>query len=177
MRMTYDEIKSDSEVISLQFGLSKNEVPSLFSPIKKLGFHLVVYFIFSGVSYFLMPEGSDKLSWFGALAFGVVNWIFIVVFVSGYDFIFSIVSTPQINELKLVKMLKRKVRTYGIVWLVLLILLGAISLTTEINLGALVIGNFIISLLGLLVFNVDISRYQISGFLGAASALNQTMKK
>ena len=46
MRMTYDEIKNDSEVIALQFGLSKKEVPSFFSPLKRMGLHLLVYFLF-----------------------------------------------------------------------------------------------------------------------------------
>ncbi|MDT0177837.1 hypothetical protein Q9R34_17565 [Enterobacter sp. BRE11] len=177
MRMTYDEIKNDSEVIALQFGLSKKEVPSFFSPLKRMGLHLLVYFLFSFFSYFLMPEGSDKLAWFCALAFGVVNWIFIIGFIFGYEFIFSVVNDPKVNELKLVKVLKRKVRAYGMVWLVSLVLLGGVSLVTEMNLGALVIGNFIISLIGLLLFNVDISRYQISGMLGVASALNQSFKK
>lgn len=177
MRITYDEIKRDSERIALEVGSSEKEVPSFFFPIKRIGLLLIVYFLFAGISYFLMPKGSDKLAWFGVLAFGVFNWVFIAAFIFGYEFIFNIVNTPEVNELKLVRVLKRKVRAYGMVWLIVLVLLGLTSLVTDMNLGALVIGNFIFSLLGLLIFNVDISRYQISGALGVISALNQSLKK
>lgn len=177
MKITYDEIKKDSEKIALEMGRSESEVPSLLSPLKRIALHLVVYFLFSFLSYFLLPEGSDKLSWVGMFLFGLLNWMFIVGFLSGYEFMFRIVSTTKLMELKFVKLIKRKVRNYGFVWLISLAILGGISLTTEMNLGAIVLGNFILSLLGLLIFNVDMARYQLSSVLGAASALDSSLRK
>lgn len=176
MRLTYDQIRKDSEIIALEFGAAKSEIPSFFSPLKRVRVILVFYFICSVLTYFFLPQGSDKLAWFGMFTFGVINWLFILGFVFGYDYLFSMVSNQKTQELKLVRVIRKKLHCYGLVWLGLLTILAGVSVFSELNVAALVIGNFLITLFGLFIFNVDISRYQVAGLIGASSAIKQSLK-
>jgi hypothetical protein len=176
MKITYDEIKKDSQVIALAIGSSSKEVPSFFSPIKRVKFHLVLYLFFAILSYFFSPASEDKLVWFGILCFGVLNWIFIIGFIFGYDYLFGMINLKEVRELKLVKVFKGKVNAYGLAWFFIIGLLGVISLSTELSIGALVIGNFLVTIFGLFIFNIDASRYQLAGLMGATSAIKESFK-
>ncbi|WP_350262714.1 hypothetical protein AAF463_23815 (plasmid) [Pantoea sp. BJ2] len=176
MKITYDEIKRDSEVIAVEISSTNREIPSFFSPIKRIKYHLILYSFFSFLSYFLSPASEDKLVWFGILVFGALNWFFLMGFIFGYDYLFSMISSQKIKNLKLVKIFKRKLISYGIAWFLAIGVLGVISLSSELSIGALVIGNFLITIFGLFIFNIDASRYQLAGLLGTASAIKVNFK-
>lgn len=176
MRITYDEIKRDSQVIAAEVGSSSKEIPSFFSPLKRIKFQLALYFVFSLLSYFFSPASEDKLVWFGVFGFGVLNWMFLTGFIFGYDYLFSMISSQKIRDLKLVKIIKRKVNAYGLVWLGAIGGLGLISLFTELSIGGLVIGNFLVTIFGLFIFNIDISRYQLAGLLGVSEAVKKKLE-
>ncbi|MEA5105705.1 hypothetical protein [Pantoea sp. S18] len=171
MNISYDEIKSDSKVMAEAILSSKKIVPSFFYPLKCLRYHLSVYLIFAVLSFFLPDMNGDILIGLGVLAFGLLNWVFIFAFSSGYVNLFSMINTPEVRGLKLTKVLVSKLKTYSLVWLVLMVVLGMVTITTEINIGALVFGNFVLTLVGLFILTIDLSRFQLSGLLGTASAV------
>lgn len=150
---------------------SKRIAPSFFNPLKCLRYHLTVYLIFAVLSFFFPDMGGEVLIGVGVLFFGVVNWIFIFAFTSGYVNLYSMVNIPEVKELTLTKILSSKLKAYGLVWFGFIVILGVVSITTNINIGALVFGNFAFSLLGLFILTIDLSRFQLSGLFGAVSAI------
>ncbi|MBK4768981.1 MAG: hypothetical protein FT726_04765 [Pantoea sp. Morm] len=169
MKITHKEIRHDTEEITKLALTSDKEIPSFLSPIKRLKFHLIIFYLFSAMTLFFMPQNADFLTWVGLLGFGTLNWIFILGYLFGYDYLFSMVNSPAIRELKLVKIMAKKIHAYGLIWLISIIILGVASLVTELSIGSLVIGNFILTLLGIMIFSVDVSRYQLSGVVGVVS--------
>jgi len=105
-----------------------------------------------------------------------MNWLFIFAFASGYVNLFNMISLPEVRDLTLTKVLSSKLKAYGFAWLLAIVALGLVSITTEVNIGALVFGNFAISLLGLFILTIDLSRFQLSGLIGAASAVKGHLK-
>lgn len=171
MNISYEEIESDSKKIAEAAMSSKRVVPSFFYPLKCLRYHFAIYLIFAALSFFFPDMSGDYLIGLGVLAFGLFNWLFIFAFASGYVNLFNMASNPEVKELALTKILTSKLKVYGLVWFGLIVVLGLISITTEINIGALVFGNFAISLLVLFILTIDLSRFQLSGLLGTASAV------
>ena len=87
------------------------------------------------------------------------------------------IDEKKVDSLKIVKIMKGKVKHYGLAWAVLIILLGVGSAITELNVALLVVGNFVGSILLMFVFNMDISRYQVSAIVGAISAVKDNIKR
>lgn len=176
MKISYEEIRSDSEKITDSMLSSKQYVPSFFEPVKCVKYHMLTYLVFALLSFFLPDTKGDILIGLVILGFGMLHWFFIFCFISGYVGLFTMISSPEVKELKLTRIISKKVKTYGISWLVIIVMLGLVSVTTELNIGALVFGNFLLSIFGFFVFNLDISRYQISALIGAASAVRDNIK-
>ena len=176
MNISYDEIKSDSQKMTEAALSSKRMVPSFFEPLKYLKYHFFTYLFFAALSFFLPDMSGDYLIGLGVLGFGLMNWLFIFAFASGYVNLFNMVSIPEVKDLTLTKVLHSKLKAYGVTWFLVIVALGVISITTEINIGALVFGNFALSLLGLFVLTIDLSRFQLSGLIGAASSIKNHLK-
>lgn len=176
MNISYDEIKSDSQTLAEAALSSKRMVPSFFEPLKHLKYHFLTYLFFAVLSFFLPDMSGDYLIGLGVLGFGLMNWLFIFAFTSGYVNLFNMISIPEVRDLTLTKVLSSKLKAYGFVWFLAIVALGLGSVTTEINIGALVFGNFALSLLGLFILTIDLSRFQLSGLIGAASAIKGQLK-
>ena len=86
------------------------------------------------------------------------------------------IDDQSVSELKIVKIIKNKIKNYGIFWSVCIVLLGVVGAMTEFNIALLVVGNFIGSLFLIFTFNVDVSRYQLSALIGAVSAVRDNIK-
>ncbi|ARJ44399.1 hypothetical protein B1H58_20475 (plasmid) [Pantoea alhagi] len=172
MKMTYGEVKKDAGHIIEAMASSNREVPSFFHPLKRISMHLFLFLFFCGVDYALFDNHKDgaTATWLFSFGFGVVNWIFLLAFFYGYENIFIMLSDARVSELKLVKLIRRKVKMYGSAWFILIALLGLMSMFDKLNIDILVFGNFLTSLLLLFIFSVDMSRYQISALIGAVSA-------
>lgn len=177
MNISYDEIIADSRVLVEAAMSSNRDVPSFFSPLKYLKYHFALYILFAALSFFLPDLSGDYLIGLGALVFGLLNWLFIFGFTSGYVSLFDMVSNPVVKELKLTKIISFKLKAYGVAWLTLLVALGLASITTELNIGALVFGNFIITIIGLFILSIDLSRFQLSGLMGVVSAMKSNFDK
>lgn len=170
MNISYNEIKADSKVLAEVAINSSRMVPSFFSPFKYLKYHFATYILFAVLTFFIPDMSGDYLIGLGVLAFGLLNWLFIFGFASGYVSLFAMISTPEAKDLKLTKIISFKLKVYGLAWLALLVTLGIVSLTTGLSIGALVFGNFIFTLLGLFILSIDLSRFQLSGLIGLVSA-------
>lgn len=178
MKITYDEISSDSKKIVNAMSSSKRVVPSAFHPLKRVLKLFSLFLLFCGVDYVVfVREHQDSIGeWLLFFAFGVINWLFLFAFFYGYEIIFSMLDEKSVSELKFVKIIKRKIKNYGVFWAACIALLGIVGAMTEFNIGLLVIGNFVGSLFLIFTFNVDISRYQISALIGAVSAVRDNIK-
>lgn len=177
MKISYEEIRSDSKKITDSMLSSKQYVPSFFEPMKCVKYHMLTYLLFSLLSFFLPDMNGDILIGLVILGFGLLNWFFIFCFISGYAGLFAMISFPDVKELKLSRIFSKKVKAYGISWLLIIILLGLVSVTTEMSIGALVFGNFLFSIFGFFVFNLDVSRYQLAGLFGALSAAKNNLNQ
>ncbi|UIL55057.1 hypothetical protein LZU96_23125 (plasmid) [Pantoea agglomerans] len=179
MKITYDEISSESKLIVNAMSSSQKVVPSAFHPLKRVLGHFLLYMFFCLISYisFALKYDDSKGEWFLFFGFGFLNWLFIFAFFYGYEVLFSMIDEKKVDSLKIVKIMKGKVKHYGLAWAVLIILLGVGSAITELNVALLVVGNFVGSILLMFVFNMDISRYQVSAIVGAISAVKDNIKR
>ena len=171
MNISHDEIKADSKVLAEAAMSSSSTVPSFFLPLSYLKYHFAVYIVFAALSFFLPDMSGDSLIGLGVLGFGLLNWLFIFGLASGYVSLFAMVSNPDVKGLKLTKVISSKLKAYGIVWFCLLVVLGLASINTGLSIAVLVFGNFILTIFGLFILNIDLSRFQLSGLIGAASAI------
>jgi len=171
MNISYDEVKVDSEKLIDAALSSTNTIPSFFAPLGYLKYHLLAYVAFSALALYIPDVGGDVMMVLGVLIFGFLNWLFIFGFASGYVTLFAMVSNPAVRGLKLTKIISAKLKVYGIAWLALIFILGLVSIVSDINIGALVFGNFVFSILGFFILNIDLSRYQLSALMGAVSAI------
>lgn len=178
MNITYNEIRRDTESIVKAMALSNRDVPSFLTPFKRVSAYLSLFLIFIAIDYFLYNDQKDgsELYWFFSFGFGILNWIFLIGFIYGYESIFAVIKDEKISELKLIKLVRQKVRVYAGVWFAAILLLGILSVFDKLNVDILVFGNFIISLLLLFIFNLDMSRYQIPALIGSLNAISKTFK-
>lgn len=177
MQINYEEIRNDSKKITDSMMSSKQCVPSFFEPMRYVKYHILTYLIFALLSFFFPDASGDIMIGIAILGFGLLHWFFIFCFISGYVGLFAMVSSSDVKELKLSRIISKKVKSYGIAWLMIITLLGLVSVTTELNIGALVFGNFLFSIFGFFIFNLDISRYQVAGLFGALSAAKDKMNQ
>lgn len=171
MNIKYDEVRTDSQKITEAMLSSAKMVPSMFKFIHVIKYQLCLYLAFVILSAFMLSK-SDRIDiWLGVLAFGFLHWLFLFNFVSGYANLFSMLKENSLQNLKLVKILSKKIKVYGWLWAIGIFISGVLSVFSELNLGALVFGNFIVSILILMVFSIDVSRFQISSLVGSLSAV------
>ncbi|MCW1877166.1 hypothetical protein OMR58_22215 [Erwinia sp. INIA-01] len=177
MNITYSEVKSDSAKIVESILSSDREIPSLKRIVGVLKYHIALYVFFATLSFFLPKVDKGSGVFFLVAAFGVMHWFLLVSLMSSYATLFFMVRDTKVKELKLMVLVRSKIKSYSMVWAFGIVLLGLISISTELNIGALVFGNLIISVLGLIIFNLDMSRFQISSLLGAISAAKDSFSK
>ncbi|NIF23930.1 hypothetical protein [Candidatus Pantoea multigeneris] len=173
--VTYREIEDESKEIVALMASSEQTVPRFFSFFKWIKYHFFIYVILAVICLFELDVAKYGWSWLLVFSFGLLNWFFISAFVSSYSNMFSMLESEKLKDFKLCKILARKIKTYGVSWFAFLILMGAVGVFTELNVAAIVIGNFVFSIFCFFIFNIDISRYQISGLLGAISAVKEKL--
>ncbi|QHM74016.1 hypothetical protein [Mixta intestinalis] len=169
--MTYEEIQKDSKEIINIICSSQRKIPGFFSMFGKVKYHFIIYCVLGGVSYFSLPLPKNIGLWLFFVAFGLFHWVVIFSFIATYANLSNMIGDERLKELSLVKVIARKINFYGLVWLVLLIVCGVSGIFTEWSILPLVIGNMIVTFLMAIVFNIDISRYQISSIIGAVKAV------
>lgn len=168
--MTYAKIERDSKEIISSIGSTESEVPSFFGMFSNVKYHFFAYCIFGAMSYFSLPQPKNIALWLFFVTFGIFNWLVIFSLTASYASLFNMIGADKLKSLELAKVIKGKVRSYGLVWFVAIIVFGLASVLTEWSILPLVIGNFIAVFLIFIVFNMDISRYQVPAMIGAAKA-------
>ncbi len=171
--ITYEQVEKDSKAIASLMSESKREIPSFFSTFGRVKLHFIAYCTFSALSYFSLPTQDGFLLWLFFVFFGLFHWLVIFAFVSSYAGIFSMLDENMLSRFELSRVIGKKVKAYGVVWFFIIFVLGVVSMISEWSVIPLVIGNFITTLIALFVFNMDVSRYQISGIFGAVSAAKE----
>ncbi len=169
--MTYTQIERDAKEIILAIGSSENEVPSFFGMFSKVKYHLFAYFAFAALSFFSLPEPKSIGLWLFFVAFGIFHWLVILSLTSSYANLFNMIGGEKLKSLELARVISGKVRAYGVVWFATIVVFGLSSVLTEWSILPLVIGNFIATLILFIVFNMDISRYQVSTIIGAVKVV------
>lgn len=177
MNISYDEVASDSKKLAEAMLSSREFVPTLFNGLNSFRIQISIYIAFVVASFFFLEKGARIDIWFGVVAFGLMHWVFLLTYASGYLNLYSMINKKVVEDLKLVRVLTGKFKVYGWVWSISIFLLGVVSLSTELNVAAIVFGNFIVSILGTIIFNLDMSRFQIPSLLGAISAAKDSLSK
>lgn len=169
--MTYAQIESDSKEIISSIGSTEREAPSFFGMFSKVKYHFLTYCILGAMSYFSLPEPKSIGLWLFFVVFGLFHWLVIFSLTASYANLFNMIKAERLRSLELTKVISRKVRAYGIVWFAAITTCGLVGVFTEWSVLPLVIGNFIATFLIFIVFNMDISRYQMAAIIGAVKAL------
>ncbi|QGY32524.1 hypothetical protein [Pantoea cypripedii] len=173
MAMTYDQIEKESKEIITLLSNSNKEVPSFFSFFEKIKYHFSIYVIFLVATYFSYPKAGFSPIWLVIVFFGLFHWFVLCCFVFSWSNIFAMADPALMQKFCLSRLIARKLRAYGIAWLIFLVVAGVASVLTVLNIFILVAGNFIFTFFMFFTFNLDISRYQLAGVLGAIEALRE----
>lgn len=169
--MTYAQIERDSKEIINSMNSAEREVPSFFGMFGKVKYHFFAYCLLGGLSYFSLPQPKNVGLWLFFVAFGLFHWLVIFSFTASYASLFNMVRTEKLKNLELAKVITRKIKAYGTVWFILLVSCGLLGVVTEWSILPLVIGNLVTTFLIFIIFNMDISRYQIPAIVGAVKSL------
>ncbi len=175
MSITYDKIRAEIKGISQEIANSKEIVPSPLDNIRSGLLPAAIYF-----SFFIACAFTDayiKNVW---QAVGLVSfffWIFIIVFISGYAQVFSMLPKDAANRYEIVRVYRKKVKVYYFIWVSAVILGGLISILSIFNILALAAITLLSTVFLALFFNLDISRYQLSGLIGALSAAKESINR
>jgi hypothetical protein len=173
MAMTYDQVEKESKEIVSLLSNSKREIPGFFSNFTKIKYHFFTYVIFLVGSYIVDPTARLSIVWFFIATLGLFHWFVISCFVFSWSNIFAMADPALMQKFCLSRLIARKLRAYGIAWLIFLVVAGVASVLTVLNIFILVVGNFIFTFFMFFTFNLDISRYQLAGVLGAIEALRE----
>ncbi|MBS0883444.1 hypothetical protein JK231_22905 [Pantoea sp. JGM49] len=171
MKVRYDEIQQEFKEISLMMVNSKEEIPSLLLGGKFIFIPALIYFIFFLICPFF--GWFDNNLWQGAGIFSLAFWFFISVFLYSYSMIFSMLPKHAFKKFIILGILTKKVRVYYFLWIASIIVAGLLSIFTVYNILILSIATLISTVVLGLIFNLDISRYQIAGLFGAISAAKE----
>jgi len=99
------------------------------------------------------------------------HWFVILSLTSSYTNLFNMIEVEKLKSLELAKVISGKVKAYGVIWFAAIVVFGLSGVLTEWSILPLVMGNFIATFLLFIVFNMDISRYQVSTIIGAVKAI------
>ena len=90
MKITYDEISSDSKRIVYAMSSSKKAVPSALYPLKRAFKLFVLFLFFCGANYiaFILKHQDSTGEWLLFFSFGIMNWVFLFALFYGYEVIF-----------------------------------------------------------------------------------------
>lgn len=169
--MTYSQIERDSKEIIIAIGSTEKEVPSFFGMFSKVKYHFIAYCIFGALSFFSLPQPKSIGLWLFFVAFGMFHWLVILSLTSSYANLFNMIGADKLKRLELAKVITGKVRAYGVVWFAAIVAFGLSSILTEWSILPLVAGNFVATFLLFIIFNMDISRYQVPAIIGAVKAV------
>lgn len=173
--MTYAQIEKDSKEIIESIGSVDMEIPSFFGMFSKVKYHFFAYFLLGALSYFSLPQPKNIGLWLFFVAFGIFHWLVIFSFTASYASLIKMIGADKLKSLELTKLISKKIRAYGLVWFVALVTCGLAGVLTEWSILPLVIGNFVATFLIFVVFNMDISRYQVSSIIGAVKGLRNKL--
>lgn len=177
MNISYEEVTSDSRRITEAMLSSKKMIPPFFKVFGFLRYQVLIYIAFA-VASFLSLGPDDRIEiWLSVIVFGLLHWFFLFIYLSSYMIFLSVIEGGNLKDLKLVRIISVKIKVYGCVWAAAIFVLGVVSVSTELNVAAIVIGNFILSIFGLMVFNFDVSRFQIPSLVGALAAAKENLSK
>lgn len=173
MNMRYDQIQSEVKEISLLMADSKEGIPGFLSVVKPLIVPPVIYFFF----YFLCPFFDVFVTniWQAAGVFSLAFWFFVSFFIYGYILLFSMLPKGTVEKYQILKVLYGKLKVYYGLWILSIVVAGLMSIFTIFNIISLSLISLLSTIVLGLAFNVDISRYQISGLFGAVAAAKEKL--
>lgn len=168
MQITYNQIQSEIKQIAELVARSDQPVPGVFGIIKKPLLPAAIYFAF----YFLMPffDVFDFNLWAATGFMSFFFWMFISIFIYGYGAIYSMLPPGAEDEYLILRIIKRKVRRYYLIWIGAIVFAGVVSIVSFLNIITLAGISLLSSIFIGIALNVDISRYQMSALFGAVEA-------
>ncbi|WP_233268265.1 hypothetical protein [Pantoea sp. BAV 3049] len=171
MRVTYDQIQNEVREISLLFGESKEYVPGFFENVRMVLLPLAIYFLF----YFICPFTDVFIMniWLGGGVMSIFFWYFVAKFFYSFSLIFSMLPKGISEKYHVLKIVSGKARIYYVIWNCSIFIVGLISVFTFLNVLSLSILTVLSTIALAIAFNMDISRYQISGLFGAFAAAKE----
>jgi len=171
MKITYNQIKDEIKEVSLLIGGSEQFVPGILENFKFVLLPLVLYSIF----FSLCPFGEvfDLNLWCALGVMSIFFWYFAARFFYGFGVIFSMLPKGAFEKYQVIKIVTDKARIYYIVWIVAIVIAGLLSVFTIFNVLSLAVITLLSTIMLGIAFNLDISRYQISGLFGALAAAKE----
>mgnify|MGYP004712040697 CR=1 FL=1 len=168
MSITYDKIRAEIKGISQEIANSKEMVPSPLDNIRSGLLPTAIYF-----SFFIACAFTDayiKNVWQAVGLVSLFFWVFIIVFISGYAQMFSLLPKDAPNRYEIVRVYRKNVKIYYSIWVSAVVLGGLISLLSLFNILALAAITLLSTVFLALFFYLYLSRYQLSGLIGSLSA-------
>lgn len=175
MAITYDQVRREVKDLSVEISNTKEVVPGLFSNLKICLLPVAIYFAFYLSSYSLGYYMRNI--WFAGALMSVFFWFFISLFLSGYSQVNSMIPKDASERYEIVKIYRLKAKIYYCIWISSIVIGGILSLSTMLNILALAGVSLVSSFLLGIVFNIDVSRYQISSALGVLSAVEEKINR
>lgn len=175
MTITYDQIRREVKALSEEVAHSSEKVPGLFSNVKFVVLPCAIYFTFFFISILKPPMDVNLYMCIGG--FSLVFWFFIALFLSGYKQMSSMLPKDAEDRYEIVRVFKKKSMLYYFTWIAFISLGGFISLFTILNVIALSAITFVVSIFLFIIFNFDVSRYQLASALGVLSAAEDKINR
>lgn len=175
MAITYDQIKREVKALSEEVSNSTEEVSGVFSTMKVSLLPAAIYF-----SFFFLSAFSDyflKDIWLVLGFFSIFFWLFFSIFLSGYKQMSSMLPKDAGERYEIVRIFQKKSKCYYFIWVALITLGGFLSLFTILNVMILSVITFVVSILLVVFFNIDVSRYQLASALGVLSAVEDKINR
>ncbi|MGG9089106.1 hypothetical protein ACRFNL_22855 [Serratia marcescens] len=176
--LTHKQVREEVSELVRSVSTSDTTPPSFFDAAKPalylfaISEFLIVISVAVEFSNFGTVQGESVFSLFLNLFF----WAILSVMSVSYTSLLAMIPSEVSRNSELLKMLRKKVRAYIKVLVVLWVLVSA-AICVLAGGGAIVIfGTVFVSIfLSVLLFNMDVSRYQLSGLFGALQEAKKAM--
>lgn len=175
MSITYDQIKVEVKRLSEELARSNSVVPGVYQNIKGGLLPALIYFCFYIACVY--TDVYIKTVWQGVGIISIFFWIFIMVFMSGYGRIFSMLPKDAEEKYEIIRIYTRKVKIYYLAWVVAIVVAGLVSVFSVLNIIALAGISLLSTVFISLAFNFDISRFQLAGLFGVLSAAKNNLNR
>jgi hypothetical protein len=173
--ITYSQVKREVESITSEIATSEQVVPSFWRLISPFKF---VYLLTASIMAvcFAVSDGIfvANLMYLGAT---VIVLFIISAFLSAYTGLYSMLPAESWGKYEILKIIKSKVKVYGAVYCGFILVAGLVGAVNNGFVGLIPITAFVLFPIFLCVFNLDMSRYQLSSLIGVLAAAKSELTK